>query len=421
MDPSTDSFVELVKDALEHLYDPVRLREHPLIAALVPERLPLGVGPAQALRQVLLDGIERLNFSASLPPGARQNRAHQILVLRYVEALPFREAMAELSLSQPQFHREQRHALEALAALLQELAATSASSSPESPPDGEPEDSYADLDALLHRDEGPVDVEEIIRGVVRMLADVAAPAGVALRVGDSSTSPIALGNRTGLRQLVIGLVGYVLCASSSGELTLRAWEEDGIILQAHYRGLVDWQAFERAEARDRFVVVSRLVTALRGTISREPGARALDLSVRLPAARRTLLVIDDNAGAIQLVTRLLADQPYTVVGADDVRSGLTLARSARPDAILLDIMMPEQDGWDALQSLKHDPVAQDIPVLVCTVLAESRLALALGAAEFIRKPPTRPRLLEALARWTTVPRPPEGVSRGAPGSDRPGG
>ena len=98
---TAENFVDLVKDALEHLYDPASLRDHVLVGHLRPDRLPRGTGPAQALRQTLLDGVEQLNYSASPPSAAKPNRAHQILVLRYVEVLPFRDVMAELSLSQP--------------------------------------------------------------------------------------------------------------------------------------------------------------------------------------------------------------------------------------------------------------------------------------------------------------------------------
>ncbi|MBI2941716.1 MAG: hypothetical protein HYY04_14895, partial [Chloroflexi bacterium] len=119
--PSPD-FVSLVKDALEHLYDPARLGDHPLVGLLLPERLPSGASRAQALRQALLDGIDRLDPGPAVPAGSRAHRAQQVLALRYVEALSYREAMAELGLSQTQFHRDQRHAFDCLAALLWETA-----------------------------------------------------------------------------------------------------------------------------------------------------------------------------------------------------------------------------------------------------------------------------------------------------------
>lgn len=400
---ATESFVDQVKDALEHLYDPAHLRDSPLGEALLPERLTAGVGRAQALRQILLDGIEKLNFGGTLPSGARQNRAYQILVLRYVEALPFREVMAELTLSQTQFHREQRHALEALASNLEAAVMTR----PAVPPDREArEPALRELDSAVAGGEESISLGEVIRGVVGMLADVAARSSLTLE-DDTPPSPISLfGNRMVVRQLLVSLVGYILGVARGGTLALAAADEPGeLLVRARYRGHVDHAALSEPEARECLAMVTRLARTLGGDLLTERSDDGLSVTVRLPSGRRTLLVIDDNAGAIHFISRLLADQPYTVLGAASVADGLTLARQCRPAAILLDIMMPRQDGWDALQALKHDPATGHVPVIVCTVLAESRLALALGAADFIRKPPMRSRLLELLERWTAPARP----------------
>jgi len=89
---------------------------------------------------------------------------------------------------------------------------------------------------------------------------------------------------------------------------------------------------------------------------------------------------------------------YSVMSAGTVADGFALAVSKQPDVILLDVMLPEEDGWDALQALKHHPATQAIPVLVCSVLPEAALAHALGAAEFARKPISQAELLAALDR-----------------------
>ena len=66
--------------------------------------------------------------------------------------------------------------------------------------------------------------------------------------------------------------------------------------------------------------------------------------------------------------------------------------------VLLDVMMPGSDGWEILGALKSHPVTSHIPVVVCTVLPERDLALALGAADFLAKPVLRPDLLAVLQR-----------------------
>jgi CheY-like chemotaxis protein len=65
---------------------------------------------------------------------------------------------------------------------------------------------------------------------------------------------------------------------------------------------------------------------------------------------------------------------------------------------VLDVMMPEQDGWTLLGQLREHPTTRGVPIIVCTILPQEQLALTLGAAEFIRKPVSRKTLLSALDR-----------------------
>jgi CheY-like chemotaxis protein len=60
------------------------------------------------------------------------------------------------------------------------------------------------------------------------------------------------------------------------------------------------------------------------------------------------------------------------------------------------VMMPEVDGWKVMSKLRQHPLTSHIPILVCTILAQENLALALGASGFVQKPVTRRALLEAL-------------------------
>lgn len=75
----------------------------------------------------------------------------------------------------------------------------------------------------------------------------------------------------------------------------------------------------------------------------------------------------------------------------------------KPDAIILDVMLPSADGYEALQTLRSDPITASIPVVVCTVLKQRDLALALGATDFLAKPATQGALLAALARCWVSP------------------
>ena len=67
-----------------------------------------------------------------------------------------------------------------------------------------------------------------------------------------------------------------------------------------------------------------------------------------------------------------------------------------PRGIVLDVMMPEVDGWQMLGRLRRHPVTGHIPILICSIVSQEELAFSLGARGFLRKPVTRKNLLDAL-------------------------
>jgi len=134
------------------------------------------------------------------------------------------------------------------------------------------------------------------------------------------------------------------------------------------------------------------------TKGRDPGER-LYARVTLTQAREVrALCIDDNADALRLFERYLQDTRYRMLPLREAQRTMDIAAEARPDVIVLDVMLPDIDGWELLGRLREHPATRGIPVLVCTILPQEELARTLGAAAFIRKPVSREGLLAALAR-----------------------
>ncbi len=117
-----------------------------------------------------------------------------------------------------------------------------------------------------------------------------------------------------------------------------------------------------------------------------------------PSAAATVLVIDDEAAARDLVQRALAKEGYGVQTAASGAEGLALARQLKPAAITLDVMMPGMDGWAALTALKADPRTADIPVIMTTIVDDKNLGFALGAADYFIKPIDWNRLVAVLEK-----------------------
>ena len=121
-----------------------------------------------------------------------------------------------------------------------------------------------------------------------------------------------------------------------------------------------------------------------------------------PAARGSaaprLLVVDDDPAMCDLVRRLLGREGWEVETAPDGETGLRMARARRPDAVVLDIVMPGRDGWSVLQGLRAEPALAGTPIVVVTILDERDRALAAGAAECLVKPIDHGQLVAALAK-----------------------
>lgn len=102
--------------------------------------------------------------------------------------------------------------------------------------------------------------------------------------------------------------------------------------------------------------------------------------------RPHVLVIDDDPAVRELMNRHLMKEGYAVSLAASGEQGLELARARKPDIITVDIIMPGQDGWSVLNSLKADKGLQNIPVVLVSMLDEKPLGFSLGAADYIVKP-----------------------------------
>jgi two-component system, cell cycle response regulator DivK len=102
-----------------------------------------------------------------------------------------------------------------------------------------------------------------------------------------------------------------------------------------------------------------------------------------------ILIVEDNLTNRTFEVFLLQSAGYTVLTAIDAEAGLALARSERPDLILMDIQLPGMDGFEATRQLKRDPATSAIPIIALTALAmkgdEERIRAA-GCDGYIAKP-----------------------------------
>ena len=250
-----------------------------------------------------------------------------------------------------------------------------------------------------------------------------------------------------LRQVLINLVSNACKFTKGGEVQLKvkrvkeggqSWvqfavSDTGIgITQAQLGRL--FEEFSQADnsTTRQFggtglgLAISRRLCRLMGgdvTVISEPG-QGSTFTVRLPATSKevllaeplmptlqsarpavqsgrttsdTVLVIDDDPTARELIAACFLDEGFGVEMASNGIEGLKRARDLHPAAITLDVRMPDLDGWTVLAALKGDPALAGIPVIIVTIVDEQRRGIALGAAGYLTKPIDRGQLLAIMA------------------------
>ena len=121
-------------------------------------------------------------------------------------------------------------------------------------------------------------------------------------------------------------------------------------------------------------------------------------SVRAVGTGTRVLCIDDDPDVIEILTKYLVPEGYSVIGANSGDEGIKLAIEYAPALITLDIMMPQKDGWQVLRELKAHDTLKDIPVIIHSIIDNKPLAISLGAIDVIAKPAEPKRLLSLVQR-----------------------
>jgi CheY-like chemotaxis protein len=402
------SFVRELAEALRRLYDPVRLRKSPLMRTF---SLDQREDPTAALRRVLVNAIEALRPEAGVPLSAQAWRTYHVLIYRRVECCSQAGAAANLGLSIRQLRRDETLALQALAAYLWEHyhlgGKLEGPAKPLSSTQGETQLPHRGIltqelewiEASLPAE--PVDVHDLIRTALKVLRPLLQEAGIRADYSSAEDLPRVVVQTTVVRQALLRIITVAIQNVPGGEIRIET-STSNLDLTVSIRAIpgptigitprvVDPKSLKTAY---------RLVALSGGSLGVRAGGaegEAFIATLTLPVLGDIrVLVIDDNADMLQLVQRYLSGTRYRFIGVRDPMRALALAQKLSPHIVVMDVMLPEVDGWELLGRFRAHPQVGNIPVVLCSILPQEELALALGAADFISKPVRRQVLLSAL-------------------------
>lgn len=391
-----DDLISALRSALIHLDDYANLRQNPLLPILCGDTAD--PNPVTFQRR-LMEAILTLRL-ASEPT---TQRYYQVLHYRYVEHLSQTEVAFQLGISERQLRREQSNAIELLAGRIAEPLP--ASPSLPSPPPASPIADAVAVEVGRLQAEFPGSASHISHELARAAEDVAALAShyaVILAIAplpDQLLSPIP---PPALRQVFLTLLAELIPRAPHGHLTV-TWQHLQDELSVALTPQPAASSLLAPEAsHSRLAVVAQLLTPFGGAAHPQTPT-SLAVAITLPVIHdMPVLVVEDNPDTGLLYQRFVANSRYRLFVTADGREALALAEQHAVAALVVDIMMPDLDGWDLLARFRHHPATRDLPVAVCSVLPQQELARVLGANLFLQKPTTRHQFLALLDSLTAA-------------------
>ncbi len=284
-----------------------------------------------------------------------------------------------------------------------------------------------------------IDMGPIIKQVMSTAIALVKDRPVRLRTDINEDLPLVWADPTRIRQVILNLVSNACKFTDEGEVVIRAFastdkvtvrvsdsgigipKEDlskvfeeftqvdasttrkvggtglGLPISRHFIEMHKGQIWVESEFGTGSTFSFAIPIRPLETTAEEKAAETVAAGVAERDGRKRLIVaIDDDAGVIALYKRFLDKQGYEVIGINDSKNVVARVKHYAPTAILLDVLIPEKDGWTVLRELKEDPVTQAIPVVVCSIVSDKNRGFSLGATDYLIKPIVENELIRAL-------------------------
>jgi CheY-like chemotaxis protein len=401
---SYKEFEREFQEALCHLYDPDYQPCEALCAAIGCD---FGDG-MPAVRIVILRAIESLEPPSNIPPTALARQVHGLLHNRFVLKLTQEETAYRLNVSRRTVNRLQHKAVHALAGALwrhsqtvervaedlsrdDDVLPTVENTSGAQTSDWQSQ-MQRELDSLQAKaPDAWCDVEEAIGNVLGFVDPLASKLGIRVEVRSVQPGLVAAIHPILLHQVLLSVLRRFAPFVSHGQVAVYARLEDGNVkitltgATAVTDGLSE-RNFTSGIPTSKDVSIETCID----------GSQAF-VWISVPSMGRvTVLVVDDNEDMARFYRDCTIGTRYHIIHVVQGGDLFEAVDASTPDIVVLDVMLPDVDGWRLLMRIHEDPATRSIPVIICSVVQEEDLALSLGAARYLPKP-VRPReFIQAL-------------------------
>lgn len=436
--PARAALIRELRKVLPNLYSPGQVRQSWLIQLFDLTRRR--DAPA-VLQHLLSDAIQAIEPGEDCPVGSNAWRVYHVLHSRYIDQFSQDEVARDIFLSPRQLRRLELTAVEVLADHLWAVHSLEerigqfahlATEMPDSPPAREKtgsqpvesEESSAEISQAGQLESGPsghdeelswlertvsnqqVDCIEFIQSALNTAQPLLDSLGASVSLQAQDNLPGLSLHPTSARQALLHVITLAARQASDGQVTIHAEiTPRRLSIDLHIRAKTTGQSAPGAQNdTEGLEVAQKLIQISKGSLTIGADSSFL-VTINLPTTEHlAVVVIDDNLDTLRLIEHYLAGTRYRFIGISHPTEMIETVAASAPGAILLDVMLPEIDGWELLGRLRMHPNLQHTPMIVYTILPQSELALMLGADDFLRKPIRREVLLSTLDRLVGLAR-----------------
>jgi CheY-like chemotaxis protein len=393
--PDFVSFKVQLQKTLHNLYNPAYQPDDAIFEVT-------GCSPAQGLdcvRSVILEAIEGIGAGNALPAESKSRFDYKLLVYRYMELQSQEQASELLDISPRHLRRKQQEAIVALALKLWQKHFPPAQLQQDQIAEKQGSVAVTRTDTFLHEIEilnasspsATANLAKVVQKAVEMMAHVLNGGQFGINVFEIAPELEISLHPTVLRQVILYTIECISQSGYAGAIDISARSEAGSVVIS----------FSTCEAKEPRLLsqVNELVDALGARIKIRFDQNGCTMDLYFPRTEKVhLLVVDDNIELVGLYRRYVANTRYEVIHLPSGSDLLDQIRIIQPDVIVMDILLPELDGWDLLLQIHQSNPHPSIPVVICSVIGSEHMARSMGASGYLTKPVERKTFIEMLDR-----------------------